>query len=613
MGRKKKFKNVYPSARVHHLTIFLKDKDGNVLMTSEQLKKCLDEHEGAWTSYSFILHDSDVYDAETVYQFREKNHRTYLERLRVLSDAKGLARDETSESGFVFDEELAKKAQEYADSQFRQIEKDQPKEPHWHVVLQFSVNRFADEIANWFKLLDGSRLEPNWNEVKTGRGAIESAWLYLIHKNAPKKYQYDKNDVFASFDYINKLEEQIRLSEIHEKYHLDVDLFNDVVEEVMHGLPLKDAMLKVSGARYIQREAEFKRARQWYVMNEMPMPLFREVFYVDSEGIDEDHGKGGLGKSACSKALAKQLAREFGADVSKNINDLQEFIFIAGDKDVFLQEYDGQPVVLINEINGQDFKIACRGVNGVKALLEPYPERKSFNKKHGAVICAAKYIIINGIQSFEAFKKSLAEGAVINGVKQESEESVKEQFDRRFWGRIHIIDASKAEFWINRGLFDKTPEIQIMEMIARMNVSFGAIASNTTGHAQAVLEEKGLRPLLLEVNKANENHSSENKISDPNALPPELLCMGEIIDDDDDIQEPIVINARDPMSVVNEMIEDGLCAIEDFESIISMCELAQRAIDFKFAKKSFDDIKDSTKRMFISAALLTIQKMQSGG
>lgn len=614
MGRKSKFRNQYPRARVHHLTIFLHDKNGNLLMTREQLQKCINDHDGAFSSYAYILHDRDIYDAETVYQYDEKNHRTYLDRLRVLSDAKGLEKDETSESGFVFDEDLARKAQEYADEQFARIERSQPKPPHWHVVLCFTQPRAVDEIAHWFKLLNGQKLEANWNESKTGRGAAENAWLYLIHARDKKKFQYEKEDVVASFDYINEIDEQIRLDEAHERYHLDDDLFNDVIEDVSHGLPIKDAIQRVSMAKYLTRKRVFDEARRWYILNEAPMPLFREVFYVDSEGLDDDHGKGGLGKSACSKALAKQLAKEFGADVSKNINDLQEYVFIAGDAKVFLQEYDGQPVVLIDEINGTDFKRACKGVNGVKSLLSPYPERKSLDKKHGAVVCVAKYIIINGIQSFEAFKRSLAEGDKIDGVQQDSEESVKEQFDRRFWGCIRIIDSSKLEFWVNRGLFDNTPEQQVLEMIGRFRASFQQIASLTSGHAQAQIEGRVLRPLLDEIDRSQLNHGHSQKITNPDDLPTEFLEMGTIISDDvDDVQEPIVINARDAICVVNTMIEMGVCEITSFDDSISFQELAQRAIDYHFQKTPFDDIKNKEQRKFIFAALMAIDQIQKGG
>lgn len=529
MKKKKKFRgNYYPRARVHHLTIYMKDRDGELFMTSDQLKKCLADHDH-YETYACILHDRDVYDAEAVYEHSEKNRKTYIERLRVLSDAKGIEEDETTESGYKEDADLMAKAKEYADEQFPPIERGQVKPAHWHVVLSFTQARGADEIARWFKGLNGKTLEPNWNEVKTGRGAVESAWLYLIHKNHPKKFQYSASDVFASFDYSTDIQKQIELAEKHERYHVSSDLIDDVVEEVLQGLSLNDAKKKIAGSVYIKKKKIFEDARRDYVMNRMPMPLMRQVYYVDSEGLDEDHGKGNLGKSACSKALAKQLAREFGADMSKSVTDLQEYIFTAGDAKVFLQDYDGQPILLIDEINATDFKRACKGVNGVKALLSPYPERKSLDKKHGSVVCAAKYIIMNGIQSFEAFKRDLAKPMKVDGIEQESEESVKEQFDRRFWGNIHIVDVSNIEFWINRGLFDNAPELQqVMQMIGRVNAHFGKIASGTTGPAQAHIEQKVLQPLLAKIESTQGRE--QTKISEIEDLTDEFLSMGEVIE-----------------------------------------------------------------------------------
>ena len=113
-------------------------------------------HDGGFSTASFALHDKDVYDAEAVYQHGEKNHKTYIETLQVLSFAKGLEKDETQESGFVYDAELSKKAQEYADEQFPAITMGTPKPAHWHVILTFGTNRGADEIARWFKGLNGN-------------------------------------------------------------------------------------------------------------------------------------------------------------------------------------------------------------------------------------------------------------------------------------------------------------------------------------------------------------------------------------------------------------------------------------------------------------------------
>lgn len=515
----------YPSARVHHLTAFMLDKQGNLVMPETKVAECLEKHEGGYASYAYILHDKDTYDAQTKYEYQEKNKKTYIERYKLMAVAAGLAEDESSETGYMFSENIDAAAREYANAQFPEIEVGQLKPAHWHIVLTFSVNRRVDEIARWFDL------EPNWNEAKTGKGAAENAWTYLVHARDKKKYQYDPSEVCASFDYVVDLEQRIEKEERHERYAIDAYDLNDVLEEIsVNGLSLREAQKQVTIAVYLRNKTLFENARKEYVLNYAPMPLFREVFYVESKGIDEDHGKGGLGKSVCSKAFAKQLAREFGADISKHISDLREYIYVAGDAKVFLQEYDAQPILLVDEINGADFKRALKGVNGVKSLLDPFPERKSVDKKHGAVVCTAKYIIINGIQSFEAFKKDLAGAMMIDGIMQQSEEAVKEQFDRRFWGNIRIIDSTEIEFWANRGLFENTPEKGIMEMIARVRANFHQIALSATGGAQAQIEGQVLTPMLEQVERSQETHAQVKKISDPKDLPEELLRMGEVIE-----------------------------------------------------------------------------------
>jgi hypothetical protein len=340
--------------------------------------------------------------------------------------------------------------------------------------------------------------------------------------------------VSASFDYETALQEQIERVERHKKYEVDTFEINDVLESVANGLPLEEAKNLVSRAVYYRNQQYFERARKDYVIHNAPMPLYRQVFYIESKGIDQDHGKGGLGKSACSKAFAKQLAREFGADVSKNFNDLSEYIYVCGDAKVFLQNYDGQPVLLIDEISGADFKRALKGVNGVKSLLSPFPERKSVDKKHGEVVCTAKYIIINGIQSYHAFIRDLAEEATIDGVTQKSEVAVIEQFERRFWGKFIIINSDEIEFWLNRGLFENTPEQTVMEMVTRVKANFRMIASATSGQAQAQIEGRVLNPVLEQVEKAKTTHGVKEKISDPALLPAELLAMCDVITPDEE-------------------------------------------------------------------------------
>lgn len=534
--RKKKSILTYPSARVHHMTVWLRDKDGNIINPEGKIKEVIEKHRGGFTTVAYILHDADTYSAEEVYEREEKNQKCFVDRYTVLSEVADLERVDGTTTGYAEDEKLAEKAHEYADEIFPRISEGQPKPPHWHIVLTFDVNRKVDEIARWFGV------DPNWNERKLGRSAAENAWMYLIHSNATEKAPYAPEDVHANFDYVNDVKSMIEKARRHEKYasvsEYDID---DALIDIAQGTSLYDIQDRLGPNIFAKRKNVFQNARTLYLSRYAQMPTYREVFYVEAEGIDEDKGKGGVGKSFCAKAFCRQLAMEFGADENLDINNMGRYVFTAGDATVFFQSYDGQPILLVNEITGTDFKRALKGVQGVKSLLDPFPERKEFNIKHGSTLCLAKYIVINGIQSFEKFKRELAGEMVIDGTKQESETQVKEQFDRRFWGKITIRDKNVKtdyvvrllpysthliEFWANRGLFEGIKNSEnLMSLIGFRQVDFSTIGEVTAGKARFALEQRLLTPMLDEVEKSKDHHAVENKITDPNDLPAYLLEM----------------------------------------------------------------------------------------
>ena len=264
--KKNKIDFKYPSGRVMHAVIYMADKNGKMLMDLETLQDIIKKHEGGYLSYAFILHDKDTYNAEAVYNHQQLNHKTYIERLKILSAVKDLPADELQETGYIFDEALAKQAQDYADSQFPKVEKGQEKPAHWHVVLNFSSSRRIDEIARWFDLKNGSTLEPNWIEIKSGRGALVNALNYLIHKNDKNKYPYDKEDVYASFDYLKHLEEVIAKEERAQKYNVDKVEINELIDKVSIGeLSINEVKKILPFAVYQPREKAFLSARQHYV------------------------------------------------------------------------------------------------------------------------------------------------------------------------------------------------------------------------------------------------------------------------------------------------------------------------------------------------------------
>lgn len=529
MARRKRLKIGYLRARVMHAVIFMAGTDGTLKMTKEQLESILKKHNGGYTSYAFILHDKDKYSAQSVYENQELNKKTYKERYQILADAKGLEREEESELGFVFDDDISQRAQVYADEQFPKIEEGQKKPAHWHVILNFANSRDIGEVARWFKLLDGTELEPNWIEIKTGRGAVESAWLYLVHHNDKTKYQYDKNDVFASFDYLEKLKDEVEKIERNKRFEVDPFEVKALIEQVaVDGLKLERAKEILGFGVYVDYKAKFEAARAEYV-NNLPMPIERQVYYVESKGLDESHGRGGVGKSAIAKGFAKYLAGKCGADVSLSFDELKDFIFVAGNKNVFVQNYDGQPVLFIDEINAIDLKVACNGVASVKTMLDPFPVNQDMNIKYGSKKITAQYIVINGIQTLEKFKEDLA----TSSMGEEAETDQMEQFDRRFWGSIRVIDGRNVEYWINRGLFDDMPDLQNQLMkVAMVRTNIQRIASKTTGFARAKLEADTLRPLLDKIDERSERKKDREMISEIEDLDETFDDIGIIVQDE---------------------------------------------------------------------------------
>lgn len=85
------------------------------------------------------------------------------------------------------------------------------KNSHYHVYLWFESAVDTDMVAHWFGLKK--------NFIKKIQGRKKDILLYLTHKNAPEKYQYQDDQVKSNFDlkaYIDKENKYERLSNFTE-------------------------------------------------------------------------------------------------------------------------------------------------------------------------------------------------------------------------------------------------------------------------------------------------------------------------------------------------------------------------------------------------------------
>ena len=68
------------------------------------------------------------------------------------------------------------------------------KKPHWHIMLKLYKSRRRSDVAKWFGLSE--------SYVQDSRsGKYDDMLLYLIHENAPEKYQYKIEEVLSNYDY----------------------------------------------------------------------------------------------------------------------------------------------------------------------------------------------------------------------------------------------------------------------------------------------------------------------------------------------------------------------------------------------------------------------------
>lgn len=538
MARPRKIKCAkyfYPSARVMHISCNVADTRGNVVLTMGKVAEVLKKHEGAYSTCAYILHDKDTYNGEDVCVREEKRKEMYMERYELQAITVGLGEDETQETGRVYNAELARKVQGEVDAIMQEVQAGTPKQPHIHIVLGFSQSRSVLDIANWFGI------PSQFVEVKKGRTALPNALKYLVHANDKQKYQYSPDEVVANYDYAADLEKRMLLDAQHEKYHIEIDSIDDLVNEVYYnGLSLKKVIEQLSYAVYSKHIKRFKEARANYLRDNGAMPLYRMVWYIEGKCDAQGKSLGGEGKTLCAQALAKQMAREYGADISKPIEQLDDYIFCVGGNRVALDDYDGQPILFINDIDSTRIINTLGDIREVKELMEPYPRlKRNSHVKFNKTVLIPKYVILNGITSCERFKRELNSYLARDDMREQIkygaspetlnlDDYVTKEFDRRIWGNIQIIDDEYINIMFNKGLFEGTDEWDTFQALAKVRANFRKLATcNVDRMITTDIEGRVLLPLTDKISEFDKKKRVK-QIDNFDDLPDEIKSFGQV-------------------------------------------------------------------------------------
>lgn len=528
-------KSKYPRARQLWFCTNVYALNGKKILDLDECERICKSKINLIDKYAIGLHDADKHDAESIKERESHRKQLYMERYQAYAAEKGIATSEASESGYVYDEECKKNAEADVDFYYPAKQIDDDKELHIHCVIKLKYARYIDQIANWFGI------PVTMIDIKSGHHVFEDCAEYLVHKKQPEKHNYEDvitSNVRANFDYAKWLDDQVTKDELHEKYHIHIDDLNDIVNEVAtNGLSLKQVEEMVSPPVYLRNKKLFFDARQHFIYNHLPMPSVRHVFYVDADG------KSGAGKSIATKALCKQFARDYGADITKSLNDLKEYIYKVGSKGVAWDKYDGQPIVFIDDREAIDMLVEFGGHEGVKNLLERFPEKESLNIKYGNVIMVAKYIVINGIQPFNDFINGL-NGTYTSkdGTEVESDKDIV-QYHRRITGIVKIMENDIVNFLFNKGIMQDTREYEQYTSVKLMAYNFQRTVERLQGSALASVETVAFDEMVSTTKSIDDKYSS--KVSEVDDLPEEFKNYGKAISADDLWEEAIAQKEAD--------------------------------------------------------------------
>jgi hypothetical protein len=340
------------------------------------------------------------------------------------------------------------------DNAINPAENKEVKKPHFHIVLQLSQAISINSIAKWFGI------KPNYIECPKGTKAFIQCVEYLTHESKKQqdagKYKYDDCDVFANFDFRQELE-------IYQSKRILQDATKPKIllrEKVLEGLPL--SQLKKS--QYLEDMAALNYCRKEYLRLHAPLPASRTNYYI--------RGGSGAGKSLSSRALAKSII-----DPTNIMRD-DEVYFVAGQGASKFQGYDGQPVIIYDDLRAWDLLDYYKKSPGaIFNLFDVVPSSSEQNIKFGSIKLINSINIVNSIDEFEKFSSDICFRVAETGIKEPDK-----QMYRRFPLFINISEDS-YDLFVNKQFFNPDePNYKAYMQYRNLGIKAGLInAVNTYG------------------------------------------------------------------------------------------------------------------------------------
>lgn len=307
------------------------------------------------------------------------------------------------------------------------VETGKLKESHFHIVLQFKTPIYTYQVAKWFKL------PVNFVDVPKGRDAFIQCAQYLTHESEKEqekgKHLYADDEIFSNFDFREELKkyEENKLNKSLNGRDKKAQLRKKVMHE---GLKLSEIYIDDYVADFVM----LRKCRLEYLKIYAELPKTRINFYIT--------GGGGTGKSLSSKALAKTLV-----DPDNQLKD-EEVFFVVGQQNSKFDNYDGQPVLIWDDLRAFDLlNYYNKNVGAIFNLFDVIPSSSQQNIKFSSVKLINSINIVNSVESFQVFADTIC---YKNGGLDEPDK----QIYRRFPFFIEINNSQKYDFFVNKQFFN---------------------------------------------------------------------------------------------------------------------------------------------------------------
>lgn len=379
----------------------------------------------------------------------------------------------------------------------------QPKPPHIHLVISTDkTSQDVEMIAKWLKI------PSNFIDLPKGVGAFLDCIQYLTHEEVEQqekgKHLYENELVHSNFDWRKELDDR---AFNQAEYGTDLSKFDQMRFDVMYkGKTLgqcedEDPILLMEKLKALQS------ARVYYLANKADIPNFRFNFYIS--------GGGGVGKGLMSRGLARVFV--------PNIKDDKDLFFVVGAGNAGFEGYDGQPVIIWDDMRSAEIIRALGGIGNVYKTFDTHPVRSRQNVKFGSTMLINTINIVNSVEPYEDFLKGLA--------KQEDQNQANRRFPFIINLNLKTVDEHEFvgfDFLVNKGYSENSSAFS--EYIAYKNFvcNFKTLENRLqAGDREMYLQEtrSQLGVLPDTVDNANSQHLSVG--ADDDELREELAIIRE--------------------------------------------------------------------------------------